>query len=75
MAIDKQKTSSQLTIEVEGGANEVGKTVYKKLRFSGLSADCSVDDLYELAEAIKGLLANDTKDFLLTDVFKLVKIN
>ncbi|WP_238902921.1 DUF1659 domain-containing protein [Clostridium sp. YIM B02506] len=73
MSVEKVATSSQFTVEVENGVNKAGEKIYKKLNFSGLRPDYNVDALYELAEAIRGILSNDTRDALVFDVSKIVK--
>jgi len=73
MSIEKIATSSQFTVEVENGVNKSGEIVYRKLNFSGLRPDYNVDALYELAESIRGILSNDTRDALVFDVSKIVK--
>ena len=75
MAIEKILDSSKITIKVENGFNDAGKALYRNLGFSGLRADCSVEDIYSLAEAIKGILANNTAEYLLTEISKIVNID
>lgn len=75
LAIEKIFDSSKITIRVENGFNEAGKAVYRNLGFSGLRADCSIEDLYTLAEAIKGILANNTAEYLLTEISQIVNVD
>ncbi|MNI58210.1 hypothetical protein D3C73_1133120 [compost metagenome] len=75
LAIQKILDTSKITIKVENGFNDAGKAIYRNLGFSGLRADCSVEDLYTLAEAIKGILANNTAEYLLTEISQIVDVD
>lgn len=74
MSVVKTINSTSLSIEVENGTNSSNEVVYKKFNFHGLRTDSSIEDIYAVATAIKNLLANNTKDCLITEVSKIEEV-
>ena len=68
MAITKDFARSSLIIEVEAGTNSHGSTIYKKKSFAGVKEEATPEDIYAVAEAIKGVMKNPTKDYLINDL-------
>lgn len=67
MAVTKTLSTTSLSIEVESGTNSKGETTYSKKTFSGINPSASSDDIFQIAEAIKGILAAGTRYYYLTE--------
>ncbi|WP_212904973.1 DUF1659 domain-containing protein [Clostridium polyendosporum] len=72
MAISKVLNSVSLSIEVENRTNKTGAKVYRKKNFSGVKIDAAPQNVFDVAEAIKGVLSNSTRDYYLNETSKLV---
>ncbi|GIM28426.1 hypothetical protein CPJCM30710_10920 [Clostridium polyendosporum] len=72
MAVSKVLNSAYLSIEVENGTDKTGATVYRKKNFSGVKIDAAPQNVFDVAEAIKGVLSNSTRDYYLNETSKLV---
>lgn len=72
MAISKVLASSTLVIEVENGLNSSGNMTYRKKSFAGVKANATVDNIYAVADGIKAVLKNETRDCFLNDSNMLV---
>ena len=64
-----QKTS--LAIELQGGVDKDGNPTFKKKNFTGIKPDAKLENIYAVAEGIKGLLNAETRDYLLTETSKI----
>lgn len=72
MAVVKQLNSTSLVLEIENGTDKAGAPVYRKKSFSGVKGDATAEDAYAVAEAMKSVLANGTRDIYLADTSRLV---
>lgn len=61
MAVSKELQTTTLSIEVQSGVNKDGVPQYKKKNFSGVNGDATPEAILTVAEAIKLVLANDTR--------------
>lgn len=61
MAISKALQATTLSIEVQNGVDKYGSPVYKKMNFSGVNRDATPDALSTVADAIRLVLANETR--------------
>ena len=61
MAISKELRTTTLSIEVQSGIDKDGNPSYKKKNFSGIKGDATAEALVTVADAIKLVLANDTR--------------
>ena len=67
MAITKVLASSALVIEVENGSDKNGVPTYRKKSFSGVKGDAAVENVYAVADAVKAVLKNPTRNYYLND--------
>ncbi len=61
MTVSKELQTTTLSIEVQSGVNTNGTPVYKKKNFSGINGDATPEAILTVAEAIKLVLANETR--------------
>jgi len=71
MAVSKVLNSASLSIEVENGTDKAGLPVYRKKNFSGVKIDAAPANVFDVAEAIKGVLSSGTRDYYLNEISKL----
>ena len=62
MAINKTLKSSSLGIEIQNGTDKAGDPTYSKKTFSNVRTGAPVEDVYAVADAVKGVLAAGTRD-------------
>ena len=74
MAVNKMIDSKSLAIEVKSGVDAKGVTTYSKKSFSNLRYDCDEQNAYDVAEAIKGVLAEPTRAYFFNSSSKLINI-
>lgn len=72
MAVNKVAQETSLSIEVQKSVDKAGDPVYGKKTFSNVRNDVDVQNAYDVAEAIKGILADGTRDTFLTVSSNLV---
>lgn len=72
MAVRKILNSRSLAIEIESGTDSSGNTTYKKRSFSHVKEDASLENIMDVAFAIKAILSVGIKDILLNDSNSLV---
>ena len=72
MAVNKVLNTTSFSIEVERGTDKTGAKTYTKKNFSGIKADAASQNVFDVAEAIKGVLSSGTRDCYLTEASKLV---
>ena len=72
MAVTKVLKTTSFTIEVENGIDNTGSTTYLKKNFSGIRTAALPQNVYDVAEAIKGVLKAGTRDCYLNEASKLV---
>ncbi len=75
MAINKIQTGCTLAIEVQKGEDKLGDPIYTKKNFSSINPKRTPEEIWEVAEALEKVLANECKNFFLTDTSKLMKEN
>ena len=63
MAVSRIKNSQTLSIEVESGTNAKGEKTYSKKSFPNLRNDVVAQNAYDVAEAIKAVLAAPTRTY------------
>ncbi len=67
MAVTKTIDSVSLSIEVQKGVDLAGDPTYTKKTFSGIKADATPENIYAIADAIKGVLEASTRDFFINE--------
>ena len=68
MAISKELRTTTLSIEVQSGVDKDGNPSFKKKNFSGINGDATPEVLVTVADAIKLVLANPTRDALVIEI-------
>ena len=68
MAITKDFDRSSLIIEVEAGNTSTVSPIYKKKSFEMVKQETTPKGIYAITEAIKAVLKNQTRDYLITHV-------
>ena len=71
MAVNKVLSSTSLAIEVENGVNGSGEVIYRKKNFSGIKINALPENVFDVAEAIKGVLSNPARDYFLNETSKI----
>ena len=71
MAISKELRTTTLIIEVQSGIDKDGNPSYKKKNFSGIKGNATPEALVTVADAIKLILANPTRDTLVNEISAL----
>jgi hypothetical protein len=72
MAVTKTINASALLIEIESGKDSSGNTTYKKKTFSNVRTDADMQNVYDVATAIKNVLGVQTRDFFITDSSSII---
>ena len=72
MAISKELRTTTLSIEAQNGIDKDGAPVYKKKNFSNVSGDATPEAISTVAEAIKLVLANPTRNTFVNEISALV---
>lgn len=68
MAANKVLKTTTLSIEVANGVDKTGTPVYRKKNFSGIKLDATTENINNVAEAIKKVLARDTRLSYINDL-------
>ena len=71
MAISKELRTTTLSIEVQSGIDKDGNPSYKKKNFSGIKGNAAPEALVTVADSIKLVLANPTRDTLVNEISAL----
>ncbi|MBL4930370.1 MULTISPECIES: DUF1659 domain-containing protein [Clostridium] len=71
MAINKVINSTTLSLEVQSGTDAAGAPVFRKKNFSGIKLTAAPENVLDVAQAIKGILNNPTRDLFLNETSKL----
>jgi len=71
MAVNKVVSSKSLSIEVKSGTDTSGNATYSKKSFSNVRQDVATQNVYDVAEAIKGVLAEPTRAYFLNSASTL----
>ena len=72
MAVSKVVTGTSMTIEVEKGTDKAGDPIYGKKTFSNLRNDVDLQNAYDVASAIKGVIEANSRDVALIVTSDLV---
>ncbi|OPJ58656.1 DUF1659 domain-containing protein [Clostridium chromiireducens] len=72
MAITKVPESTALSIEIQSSIDKAGDPVYTKKTFSGVKNDIDPQSAYDVAEAIKAVLAASTRDTFINSTVSLI---
>lgn len=67
MAVTKTIDSISLSIEVQKSVDKAGDPVYTKKTFGNVKTDADVQNIYDVAEAIKGILEAKTRDYFINE--------
>lgn len=73
MAVNKQIENASLSIEIQNGVDKAGDPTFTKKTFSNVRTDVNVDNAYAVAEAVKKVLAADTRSYYLNESSNLVE--
>ena len=71
MAVNKVVSSKSLSIEVKSGTDTLGNATYTKKSFANVKKDVEAQAAYDVAEAIKGVLAEPTRAYFLNSASTL----
>jgi hypothetical protein len=72
MAVTKVLNTTSFAMEVESGTDKTGAKTYTKKNFSGIKTTAVPQSVFDVAEAIKGVLSAPTRDYYLNEASKLV---
>ena len=72
MAIQKLASTSSFQIEIENGTDSNGNPVYRKKTFSNVKTDADLQNIFDVASAIKDVIDAGTRNVLLAESSKLV---
>ena len=72
MAVSKQLASASFFIEIENGTDSTGAPAYKKKTCSGVKPEAAPENVFNVAEAIKAVLAAGTRDSYVNETSKLI---
>jgi len=67
MAVTKTIDSISLSIEVQKALDKAGDPIYTKKTFSGIKTDATPDNVYAVADAIKGVMEANTRDYFINE--------
>ena len=74
MAVSKVLETTSFTIEVESGTDKNGDKTYSKKNYSGIRTNAVPQNVFDVAEAFKGVLLAGTRDYYLNEASKLIKL-
>lgn len=72
MAVNKVVTDTSLNIEVQKGLDKSGDPIYSKRTFSDLRNNVELQNAYDVATAIKGVLEANSRNISLNVASDLV---
>ena len=67
MAVSKLLNTTTMSIEVKSGEDKMGDPTFSKKTFSNIKNNAAPENILEVAQAIKGILSEETKDVYLTE--------
>ncbi len=67
MAVTKTIDSVSLSIEVQKALDKAGDPIYTKKTFSSIKTDATHDNVYAVADAIKGVMEANTRDYFINE--------
>ena len=72
MAVNKVVTDTSLNVEVQKGVDKSGDPIYSKRTFSDLRNDVDLQNAYDVATAIKGVLEANSRNISLNVASDLI---
>lgn len=72
MAVTKSIETTSLSIEVQKGLDLAGDPIYSKKTFANVKTNAAPQDVFDTAEAIKGVLEAPTRDYFINESSSLV---
>ena len=72
MAVTKSIQTASLSIEVQSGTDAAGDPTYSKKSFSNVKTDAVPQNVFDVAEAIKGVMEASTRDYFINESSSLV---
>lgn len=67
MAVNKVIASTSLSIEVQKGVDKAGDAIYGKKTFANVKKDADIQNIFDVAEAIKGVFEGATRDYFVNE--------
>jgi hypothetical protein len=74
MAVTKQIETASLSIEIQSGVDKAGDPTFSKKTFSNVKTGANVEDIYAVAEAVKGVLSASTRSYLLNESSTIAQV-
>lgn len=72
MALTKSIQTVSLSIEVQSGTDKAGDAIYTKKTFSNVKTDADPQNVYDVAEAVKGVMEAKTRDYFINESSSLI---
>ena len=73
MAVTKTLESLSLTIEIQKGVDKAGDPTYTNKTFANVKSDAPLDNVYAVADTIKGVLSSKTRSYFLNESSSLIQ--
>lgn len=73
MEISKVVESTSISIEVQSGLDKAGDPIYSKKTFSNVCENADLQAVYDVADAIKNIMATSTRETLVNVTSSLVQ--
>ena len=73
MATSKIISTTSLSIEVQSSVDKTGDPIYTKKNFSNIKNNADSQNVFDVAQAIKGVLSANTRDVYLNEASALVQ--
>ncbi|CUU48501.1 MULTISPECIES: DUF1659 domain-containing protein [Clostridium] len=73
MAVTKNLETLSLTIEIQNGVDKAGDPTYAKKTFANVKNDVNIENVYAVADAIKGILSAKTRSYFLNETSSIVQ--
>ena len=67
MAVTKVISTTSLSMEVQSGVDKAGDAIYTKKSFSNVKTDAATQNVFDVAQAIKAVLAASTRDYFVNE--------
>lgn len=74
MAVTKQIQTASLSIEIQNGEDKAGDPIFSKKTFSNVRTGANVEDIYAVAQAVKGILSASTRSYFLNESSTIAQI-
>ncbi|MGL5153241.1 MAG: DUF1659 domain-containing protein [Clostridium sp.] len=73
MAVVKNLVSTSLVLDVRHGVDNSGKPTYRKRTFNQLKEGATTQNIFDVANKIKGAFAGETRDITLSESHRLIQ--